>query len=194
MLEIEGKIISLEVLEKRFCCDLASCMGTCCVQGDYGAPLEEGEADEIEKYYPVFKKYMMRQGIAAVKKQGFAVPDIENIPTTPLIGGRECAYVYYEENIAKCAIEKAYFTKRIPFRKPVSCHLYPIRIKKYKDFEAVNYHHWHVCSAATILGENQDVRLVDFVKDALIRKYGQEWYDMLLYAADHLNDDSPFQG
>jgi len=187
MLDIEDKIVSLEVLEIKFCCNLSECFGTCCVQGDYGAPLEEGEKEEIEKYYPVFKKYMMRQGIAAVKKQGFALPDIENVPTTPLIKGRECAYVYYDQHVAKCSIEKAYFNDGIPFRKPVSCHLYPIRIKKYPNFEAVNYHHWHVCSAAVLQGEEKGIRLVDFLKDALIRKYGQKWYDMLLYAADHLD-------
>ena len=189
MLEIEGKIISLEVLEKHFCCDLNDCFGTCCVQGDYGAPLEEGEKEEIEKYYPVFKKHMMRKGVSSVKRQGFAIPDIENVLTTPLIKGRECAFVFYDGNIAKCAIEKAFFEDGIPFRKPISCHLYPIRTKKYKDFEAVNYHHWHVCSAATILGEEKNIRLVDFLKDALIRKYGQPWYEMLVYAADHLNDE-----
>lgn len=189
MLDIENKIVSLEVLEKRFCCDLDACLGTCCVQGDYGAPLEDGEREEIETYYPIYKKYMMRQGIAAVKKQGFAVPDIENVQTTPLIKGRECAFVYYEGTIAKCAIEKAYFNDGIAFRKPVSCHLYPVRTKKYKDFEAVNYHHWHVCSSARIKGEAEGIRMVDFLRDALVRKYGQSWYDMLLYAADHLEAD-----
>lgn len=190
MLDIEDKIISLEVLEVKFCCNLNECFGTCCVQGDYGAPLEAGETEEIEKYYPVYKKYMMRKGRAAVSKQGYSVPDIEQIPTTPLIKGRECCYVYYEENVAKCAIEKAFFADGISFRKPVSCHLYPIRIKKYKNFEAVNYHHWHVCQAAILMGEEKGVRLIDFLKDALIRKYGQKWYDMLVYAAEHLDTKS----
>lgn len=186
MLEIEGKIISLEVLEKKFCCNMQECAGTCCVQGDYGAPLEEGEAEQIEEFFPVFKKYMPRRSVSVVKRSGFSVPDIENVQTTPLVKGGECVFTYFEGRTARCAIEKAYLNNMIPFRKPISCHLYPIRIKKYKEFEAVNFHNWHVCYSAHRFGEEKNIRLIDFLKEALIRKYGQGWYDMLVYAAENI--------
>lgn len=189
MLEIDGKIISLEVLEKKFCCQPEMCMGNCCIQGDFGAPLEEGEAKQIENCYPVFKKYLPAHSVNIIEKVGFSVPDRENEPTTPLVKGEDCVYVYYEDNIAKCAIEKAYFIDKITFRKPISCHLYPIRITKYKDFEAVNYHNWHICHSAIIIGEEEGVTLVDFLEEALTRKYGKEWYAALKYAADNLPDE-----
>ncbi|PKP19052.1 MAG: DUF3109 domain-containing protein [Bacteroidetes bacterium HGW-Bacteroidetes-21] len=186
MLEIDGKIISLEVLEKKFCCNPEICLGNCCVQGDFGAPLEGNEATLIEECYPVFKKYLTPLSVRMIEKLGFSIPDRDNEPTTPLVNGEECVFVYYENDIAKCAIEKAFFEDKTTFRKPISCHLYPIRIKNYKDFEAVNYHNWHICHSALLNGDDNGVKLVDFLKDALIRKYGEDWYNALKYASEQL--------
>ena len=139
MIQIDNKIVSQEIFDQQFVCDLNACKGACCVEGDSGAPLLKNEAEELEEFYPVIKKYLSREGRKAIKKQGFSVIDNDNDLTTPLVNNRECAYVYYDSGITKCAIEKAYLEDGISFKKPISCHLYPIRITEYKEFDAVNY-------------------------------------------------------
>lgn len=180
MLQIDRALISLDVLEKSFVCDLGICKGNCCVEGDSGAPLEEDETGLIEKYYPVFEKYMSANGKKAVKKQGYWIIDSDGDKVTPLVNNNECAYTFKDDNdIVFCAIEKAYNNKEIDFQKPLSCHLYPIRITTYKDFDAVNYETNKLCIPARINGEKLGVPIYKFVKAPLIRKYGQEWYDKL---------------
>lgn len=180
MIQIGDKLVSLDIIEEKFVCDLESCKGECCVSGDSGAPLELHELEEIEKAYPVVKQYLQPEAVQSIEKYGFYLKDADGDLVTPLVNGnRECAYTIFEDGIAKCSFEKAFFEGKITFRKPVSCHLYPIRIQKLKNYEAVNYDRWDICSAACTLGKKLQVPVYKFLKDALIRKYGETWYQEL---------------
>lgn len=189
MIEVENKLISKDVFEKKFVCDLNACKGACCVEGDAGAPLEKHELEKLEKAYPAVKPYMRKAGIEAVEKQGpHTVDSFDGEHVTPLVNNKECAYVYFDENNkALCAIEKAYRNGDIDFMKPISCHLYPIRIQEYRKFDAVNYDKWEICNPACKLGESLQVPVYQFAKDALIRKYGEAWYAELPKIHDALN-------
>ena len=179
-IQIDDKLISGELIDEMFHCDIAACKGACCVEGDLGAPLEDSELGIMDQIYEQVKPYMRQEGIEAVEEQGVAVLDFTHAYSTPLVHGRECAYVSFDEKgVALCAIEQAWSDGKIGFRKPVSCHLYPIRIKEYDDFDALNYDRWDICSAACDLGEAKGIPVYQFTKDALIRKYGQEFYDTL---------------
>ncbi len=173
-------LVSDEIKEKEFVCNLEKCKGACCVEGDFGAPLEDDELQILKDVYPQVKPYLTQAGIKAIEEQGTHVLDEDGDFSTPTIGGRECAYsIYDERGVLKCGIEQAYLEGKITWKKPISCHLYPIRITKKKNFEAVNYHKWSICSPACTLGKELQVPLYKFLKEALIRKYGQEWYDQL---------------
>lgn len=187
MIEIDNKVVSSEILEQRFCCDLPRCKGMCCVHGDSGAPLTPDEALTLEQILEKAKPFMSTEGITAVNEQGVALIDNDGDLVTPLINGRECAFAVFEKGIATCAIEKAWNHGKIDFRKPLSCHLYPIRVKEYSNFTALNYHHWDVCAPARELGEKIDLPLYKFLKDALIRAYGEEFYTQLEDAAKLLS-------
>ena len=189
MLQIGPAIVSLDVFDKQFVCNLPACKGMCCVYGESGAPLEENEVAILQEVYAKIKPYMTPEGIAVVEQQGVYDTDIENDKVTPLVGQSEdCVYAYNEKNVVYCAIEKAFMNGEISFRKPVSCHLYPIRITKYDDFEAVNYHQWSICCDALQLGKKMKTPLYIFLKEPLIRKYGAEWYEQLCLAAEHLKE------
>lgn len=175
-------------MDKKFTCDLSKCKGACCVQGDSGAPLEHEELEILETIFPIIKKYLRPEGIKAIEEQGPHVMDSDNDNVTPLIEGKECAYVIFEEGIAKCGIEKAYFDGAIKFQKPVSCHLYPVRVKRLNGFVAVNYDKWDICNPARILGEEIKMPVFQFVKDALVRKFGSDWYKHLNIASVKLNN------
>jgi hypothetical protein len=179
MLNISNVLVSDDLIKAYFCCDLTQCAGMCCIEGDAGAPLAPDEIGDLEDNYPVFQKYMTAEGIKKVETQGTFDYDMEGEFTTPLLDDEACAYVYYEGDIAKCAIEKAFLNGEIDFRKPISCHLYPIRIKKLPDFEALNYHHWGVCEAACEKGKSLKLPVYRFLKEALIRKYGESWFEAL---------------
>lgn len=183
MIQIGKAIVSPDIFEQMFVCDLAQCKGACCVEGDSGAPLTDNEAVLLERLLPEIQPYLTTTGWHEIEKQGAFVIDSDNDKVTPLVGIAECVYVRFEHGVAKCAIEAAFLAGRIGFRKPVSCHLYPVRIHAYNDFEAVNYDRWDICKAALALGKAEGVPVYRFVKDALIRKYGQEWYDVLEIAA-----------
>ncbi len=180
MLQIGEILVSDDVIEKEFVCNLDKCKGACCVEGDYGAPLEEDELAILKKVYPKVKPYLSKEGIAAIEAQGTHVLDEDGDLSTPTIGGRECAYAIYDEkNILKCGIEQAHKDGKIDWKKPISCHLYPIRITKKKNFEALNYHKWSICSPACSLGKELHVPVYKFLKEPLIRKYGKAWYNEL---------------
>lgn len=180
MLQIGEILVSDDVIEKEFVCNLDKCKGACCVEGDYGAPLDEDELEILKEIYPVVKPYLSRDGIKAIERQGTHVLDEDGDLSTPTIKGRECAYAIYDEkNVLKCGIEQAYLDGKIKWKKPISCHLYPIRITKKKNFEALNYHKWNICSAACTLGKELKVPVYKFLKDPLIRKYGEAWYNEL---------------
>ncbi len=188
MIEIGNKIVSLDVVREKFVCDLEKCKGQCCVDGDAGAPLEESELQELENIFPAILPYLTERGKEAIDKLGYYVVDPENDYVTPLAENSECAYCYFENGIAKCAIEKAYFEKKVTFRKPVSCHLYPIRISEYKRFDGVNYNRLSICAPARELGEKLNVSVCQFLKEPIIRKYGQEWFDQLALAEKEIKD------
>jgi hypothetical protein len=187
MVQIDDKIISLDIIEKYFYCDLEKCKGVCCYYGDAGAPLENEEKILVEKHFPVIKQYLNKQAITAVKNQGFWIKDKEGDIVTPLIENQECAYAIHDNGYYKCAFELAFKNKKIQFQKPLSCHLYPIRIKSYDKFDAINFDPWKICSAALVLGKEKDIRLYEFLKIPLIRKYGKSFYKKLTIAAKEFN-------
>lgn len=187
MLQIGKTIISLDIIQKPFCCDLKKCKGACCVDGDSGAPITPQEAESIELGYPLFEEYLTDLNIAEIKKQGFSVIDGDGDLVTPIVGNNECVFTFRDEaGITKCAIEKAYFEKNTNFRKPVSCHLFPIRITEYKKFDAVNYQQIDICKSGRICGKTNGMPLWKYLKEPLIRKYGSQWYEELTYAAENL--------
>lgn len=179
MIIVNGVLVSDELLDHYFCCDLKECKGSCCIEGDAGAPLDPLEIGELEEYFPIFREYMTSEGIEKIEEEGTFDYDMDGHFATPLISNEACAYVYYEDGIAKCAIEKASLNGDIPFRKPISCQLYPIRIKSLPDYEALNYHRWFVCAPACERGEKLKIPVFRFLKEPLIRKYGEEWYNDL---------------
>ena len=181
MIALGHTLVSEDVFDKKFVCDLNACKGECCVAGDSGAPLNKNELKVLDSVYPLVKPYMNQKGIAAVEKQGTYILDGDGDYTTTLVNeGAECAFVYFDnKNIAKCAIEKAYLEGKVDWKKPISCHLYPIRITEYKEYDAVNYHNWHICKPACECGQQLNVPVFKFLKDPLTRKYGAEWYEEL---------------
>ncbi len=180
MIPVKCDLVSDDVALVKFCCDLPLCKGACCVAGDAGAPLEIDEIHLIQENLDEIIPYMTPEGAKTVEDQGVFDYDAAGKYVTPLIGGRECAFVYFSGKIARCAIEKAYDDRKILIRKPVSCHLYPIRITSYQDFDAVNYHKWSICNKALQKGSAMNLPLYAFLKAALIRKYGQVWYNELV--------------
>jgi len=188
MLQIQDTIISLDVLEEYFVCDLSVCKGICCVIGDAGAPVEENEIASLVKVLPTVWNDLSPEAKKVIKKQGIAYRDPEGEFVTSIVNGDDCVFTYYDENgYCKCTIEKAFREGKTDFYKPVSCHLYPIRISKYNGFQALNYHRWRFCHAATALGKQQGVKVYQFLKEPLIRKFGEEWYEMLSAAANELS-------
>lgn len=182
MIQVGEILVSDDIKEVEFVCNLEKCKGACCVEGDLGAPLEEDELETMKSIQSAIKPYLTKEGLAAIKEQGPYILDEDGDYSTPTIGGKECAYALYDQKgVLKCGIEQAYLDGKVEFRKPISCHLYPIRItKNTKGFEAVNYHKWSICSAACALGQSLQVPLYKFLKEPLIRKYGQSWYDELV--------------
>jgi hypothetical protein len=187
MLQIGKAVISLDILQKEFCCDLEKCKGACCVDGDSGAPITLEEAKTIQRSYTDFEEYLSDFNKEEIKRQGFSVLDSDGDLVTPIVGKNECVYTFVDDKgITKCAIERAYFEKKIAFRKPVSCHLFPIRITEYKRFDAVNYQQLNICKPGITCGLTNGIPLWKYLQEPLIRKYGKEWYKELTYAAENL--------
>ena len=185
MIKVGEVLVSDDIRDKEFVCNLEKCKGACCVEGDFGAPLLEEELAILEEIYPKVKKYLSPEGIKEIEKQGTHTKDDDGELCTPVIGGRECVYAIYDKKgILKCGIEAAYNDGKIGWKKPISCHLYPIRVSTKKDFEALNYHKWHICSPACALGKELQVPVYKFLKDPLIRKYGEQWYGQLVTAIE----------
>ena len=189
MLQIDDTIISLDILEKKFVCDISICKGECCVQGDSGAPLEDDEILIIEENYEKIKPYLIEKGIKAIKKHGVWFTDSEGEKVTTLVNNKECAFTVFEDGIAKCGIEIAHRNGDIDFLKPISCHLYPIRVKEYSDFKAINYNSWDICSSAVRNGDFLGTPVYKYLKEPLIRKFGEDWYKDLEYAAKHFEEN-----
>ncbi len=180
MILIDDTCISDDIAEKFFVCNLEKCKGACCVEGDLGAPLEESELPVLEEIYESVKPYLTPEGIAAIEEQGKYIKDWEGDYSTTTINDKECAYAFYDEKgILKCGIEQAWLDGKTDFKKPISCHLYPIRVTKYDQFQALNYDRWSICSDACTFGEQLGVEVYRFLKEPLIRAYGEEWYRQL---------------
>lgn len=178
-------IVSEEILEKDFVCNLSACKGACCVEGEAGAPVTDEETGILTKIYHKVKPFLRPEGIKAIEAQGVFITTEEGELETPLVDGKECAYVTFTKTgTASCGIEDAYNAGEINpiaagFRKPISCHLYPVRVQDYSEFAAVNYHKWPICNDACLLGAKLKVPVYKFVKEALIRRFGQNWYAQL---------------
>ena len=180
LVEIGDKIVSSELFSKKFVCDLSKCKGACCVKGTGGAPLKDNEVNEITKNLEKITPYMSNKGIDLVEQGEIYYLDEDDTPATKLIDKKECCFDYFDEsNTAKCAIETSYENGDIDFNKPVSCHLYPIRIKDFNEFTAINYEVWDICNPACTLGESLKVPVYKFLKEPLIRVFGQTFYDEL---------------
>lgn len=190
LIEIGGRIVATDILTERFCCDLAACRGMCCVEGDAGAPLEEEELAILEREYGNYCDCMTEEGRKAVHEQGFHVVDSDGDYTTPLVNGAECAYSFRENGVALCAIEKAFLAGSTYFRKPVSCHLYPIRVTTFTDgSEGLNYHRWSVCAPARAEGKRRGVAVYEALREPIIRRFGEEFYTELDEAAKYLANE-----
>lgn len=188
MVEIGDKLISMDIFEKKFVCDLNACKGACCIEGNGGAPVEEEEIELFEKHFDSAKKYMSEENITAIEDQGFFVVGEDGELETPLKGGAECAYVHYDnQGIAKCSYDTAFRNGESDWMKPISCHLYPIRLANLKTHTALNYHKWGICKPACDCGSKLNVPVYKFLKEPLIRKFGEEFFKELEIAADILD-------
>ncbi len=188
MIEIDDKIVSADLLRECFACDLAACKGACCVEGNAGAPLEADEVDTLEREYEAYKPYMTPEGIVAIEQQGFMVIDEDGDYTTPLVDDAECAYSCCENGITFCAIERAWEEGRTPFRKPISCHLYPIRLVRFSNgTTGLNYHRWSVCEAARTCGKQAGIPVYKALREPIIRKFGEDFYRALEAAESYLH-------
>lgn len=176
MFQIGQTLISEEILENDFVCNLGACKGACCVDGESGAPLTEEETKLIPEIYEKVKPYLRKEGIEAIENNGAFVKGADGEWETTLVNNNECAYVVFDGKIAKCGLEAAFMDGQTRWKKPISCHLYPVRIREYSEFSAVNYHKWMICDPACQLGDELKVPIYKFVKEALIRKFGLDWY------------------
>lgn len=187
MFQIGKTIVSEEIIENDFVCNLSACKGACCIDGDAGAPLEEEETETLVKIFEDVKPFLRAEGIEAIEEQGAFVRGEDGEWETPLVKGSECAYVVFSENgITKCGLEEAFNKGATSWKKPISCHLYPVRVKAYTELTAVNYHKWTICDPACTLGDELKVPIYKFVREALIRKFGEHWYAELEAVADTL--------
>jgi hypothetical protein len=177
MLSIDHIIISDEVLNQHFVCDVSVCKGRCCIEGDAGAPLEEEEISVLEDFLDDIKPCMLPESIQIVEQNGVFDYDMDGNLVTPLINDKECVFVYFDGNTAKCAIEKAFDEGKIDFKKPISCHLYPIRVKKFNYYERLDYHCWEVCKSARTNGKTLKISVFDYLSEPLSRRYGKEWVE-----------------
>ena len=196
MLQIEDTLVSLDLLERFFRCDLSNCKGRCCVEGNAGAPLEDDEFAILRSILPVIWNDLSPEAQKVIDKQGIAYIDISGETVTSLVSGKDCVFTCYDaDGICACAIEKAFHEQRIDFRKPVSCHLYPVRVTCYPNYKAVNYNRWKICRPAEIAGEKAQIPLYRFLRESLIRKFGEKWFDTLdVCAREYYNPNQPLSG
>ena len=190
MIDIDGKIVATDILTEEFCCDLSVCKGECCVEGDSGAPLDIEEVDLLEQEWDNYKDYMTPEGVEAIEQQGFMVVDVDGDYTTPLVDGAECAYAFKENGITFCAIERAYREGKTSFLKPISCHLYPIRVKRFSTGDyGLNLHRWNICKCAFECGKKQGVKVYKALEEPLVRAFGREFYEQLNQAALYIDQE-----
>ena len=180
LVEIRDKVVSTQIFEKKFVCDLAACKGACCIEGDAGAPLTVEEVSILEDDLEAIKPYMREEGLKAIEEEGVFYMDQDNEPVTTLVNGAECAFVFFDEQgITKCSIEQANREGKTDFKKPISCHLYPIRVKEFDDFTALNFDKRDICSPACACGDELNVPVYKFLKEPIIRAFGMPFFDEL---------------
>lgn len=185
MFQIGKTLVSEALIDQEFVCNLSACKGACCVEGEAGAPLTADEAQWLEDHLVEIEPYLPVAGINAIKEQGAYIKLETGELETPLVDGKECVYTHFApDGSAHCGIERAHKAGAVDLRKPISCHLYPVRVQEYSEFSAVNYHRWPICSDACVLGASLKVPVYQFVKDALIRKFGEDWYQELTLVAE----------
>lgn len=189
MIEIDDKIVSTDILSECFACDLALCKGICCVEGDAGAPLEIDEVDILEEEYENYAPYMTEEGRQEVQRQSFMVVDSDGDYTTPLVDNAACAYAFEENGVTFCAIERAYREGKCSFIKPISCHLYPIRVMQFRNGSyGLNYHRWAVCKSAVECGKKIGLPLYKALKEPITRRFGEDFYHSLECAEELLKE------
>lgn len=187
MVEIGDTIVSLDLFREKFLCDLSACKGACCIEGDAGAPLEMDEVAKLEEVLPVIWDELSPDARAVIDRQGVAYVDCEGDLVTSIVHGKDCVFTCYDgQGCCYCAVEKAYRAGKTDFYKPVSCHLYPVRVRRYNSYTAVNYHRWSVCKAALILGQKENLPVYKFLREPLIRKFGEDWYAEAELVAEEL--------
>ena len=185
MLEIQNTLVSLDLVERFFCCDLEKCLGHCCIDGDAGAPITDEERQKIEDILPEIWNDLLPQAQEVIREQGVSYVDEEGDLVTSIVNGQNCVFTTFgKDGMCLCAIEKAYREGRVDFLKPSSCHLYPVRLTTYPSFTAVNYHRWKICKCAEVLGQKEGIRVYQFLRGPLIARFGQEWYDELCQACE----------
>lgn len=189
MIQIQNTLISDDIFEEQFICDLCKCKGQCCVEGESGAPITKEEFDRMNEILPEIRKDLSPKALELIDKQGIAYTDTDGELVTSIIEGKECVFARFDEDgICKCVVDSAFREGRISVQKPISCHLYPIRLHEYADFTAVNFHRWSVCRPALKLGRKEGVPLYRFLREPLIRKFGEEWYREVVEAATWLKE------
>ena len=187
MVQVGDVIVSFDVLREKFSCDLDACKGACCVEGDAGAPVTLDEIAEIESLLPDIEDDLTPEARAKIARQGVAYTDPAGDLVTSIVGGKDCVFCMKKGGMTLCAIEKAWREGRTSFMKPVSCHLYPIRLSHFGQYYALNYNRWDVCKAAVIKGEKDGIPVYRFLREPLIRRFGQAWYDELELVVSELS-------
>ena len=187
VIQIDDTLVSVDCLSEKFCCDLESCKGACCVEGDAGAPVELDEVAGIEEALPEVWPMLSASAQAVIDRQGVVYTDEEGDLVTSIVNGKDCVFTCYDEaGYCYCALEKAYREGKTRFFKPLSCHLYPIRLKKVGDGVALNYHRWEVCRMAVEKGRRLNLPVYRFLKEPLVRRFGEAWYAELESAVEEL--------
>lgn len=185
MFDIQGKLVSLDLAERYFCCDLEKCLGECCIEGDAGAPITEEERTKLEECLPAVWDMLLDSAKDRIKEEGVAYIDEEGDLVTQIVDGKNCVFTTYGAGgMCWCALEKAYREGKTDFRKPASCALYPLRVKEYDKFTAINYHRWKICRCAEVMGRAKGIRLYEFMEKPVTEVYGKEFYDELKLACE----------
>lgn len=189
MIQIDDVVISLDVLRDKFICDLGVCKGACCIEGDAGAPVERDEVSKLQEVLPIVWDDLSDSAKAVIDQQGVVYTDEDGDIVTSIVNGKDCVFTCYDASgLCSCAIEKAHREGKTDFYKPISCHLYPIRVGNYGSYKSVGYHRWEICKAAVLLGEKENLPIYKFLKTPLIRKFGQAWYEQLEVAVEELKN------
>lgn len=188
MFHIQNTIVGLDVIEKHFCCDLETCKGICCVEGDAGAPVTEDEEQKIRALLPLLLPDMTKEARQVVSEQGISYLDPTGERVTQIVNGKDCVFARTDHNgWCYCLIEKAFRAGKTDFRKPLSCYLYPIRLTEHPTFTAVEYHRWDICHCARVCGKKLHLPIYQFLKEPLIERFGKAWYDELCLVAEEWN-------